>query len=81
MAKITVNPVQRFRSLLPGSSRTFGTVASVDAVSSTTVVTLQSGDQVTVKGSAYQPGDRVLIADGELRQKVPALPASNVTIF
>jgi len=78
---ITVNPVQKFRALLPSGSRTFGIIASVNATNNTSTITLQNGDRLVVKGSDHAASDRVLIVDGEIRQKVPTLPFTNITMF
>lgn len=78
---ITVNPVQKFRALLPNGSRTYGLVASVNGSTNSSVVTLQNGDQVVVKGSGASVGNRVLVVDAEIRQVVPALPYSSLTLY
>jgi len=79
--KATINPVQKFKELLPTGSRTYGTIASVNTGDNTSIVTLQSTSQIVVKGSAYTVSDRVLVVDGEIRQKVPTLPFNAITIF
>jgi hypothetical protein len=78
---ITVNPYKRFQSLISDGARTYGTITSVDTGGNTTLVTLQNGDQIRVKGSSYSPADRVLVADGEIRQKVQALPFNAIELF
>lgn len=80
MSDITVNPWQKFKRLLPNEGRTYATVEIVNSVTNVTTVRLQNGDVVTVKGSAYQVGDRVLIAGGEIRQKVPDLPFTRIEL-
>ena len=79
--KLTINPWQKFRGLIPDGARTYGTVASVDAGSNSSVVTLQNSDQVIVKGSGQTTGTRVLIADGEIRQAVPSLPFAAIDLY
>jgi hypothetical protein len=79
--KATVNPVQKFKELLPSGSRTYGTIQSVNPTDDTSVVQLQSGSQIIARGSDYTVSDRVLVVDGEIRQKVPTLPFTGVTIF
>jgi len=78
---ITVNPWQKFQSLLPDGARTYGTIATINTTANTSLVTLQNGDQLNVKGSAHGIGDRVLIADGEIRQKVPTLPFTSIELY
>lgn len=78
---ISVNPWQKFKGLLPDGARTYATIFSVDTSAGTSVVTLQNGDKLTVKGAGFTVGDRVLIADGEARTKVPALPFSALDLY
>ena len=78
---ITVNPVQKFRALLPNGSRTYGLVASINSTTNTSRVTLQNGDEVVVRGEWANIGDRVLIVDAEIRQVVPTLPYSSITLY
>ena len=78
---ITVNPYKKFQSLWPDGARTYGTVTSVNGAGNTTLVTLQNGDQIRVKGSQQAVTDRVLIADGEIRQKVASLPFNAIELF
>lgn len=79
--KLTINPWQKFRGLIPDGARTYGTVASVDTGSNTSVVTLQSGDQVIVKGSGQSVSTRVLVVDGEIRGSVPSLPYTTLDLY
>lgn len=77
----TVNPVHRFRALLPGGNRTYGKVLSVNATEKTSLIQLQNGDELRAKGSDYAVNARVLIVDGEIQQQVQDLPFTNITIF
>lgn len=56
-------------------------MASVNTDNNSSVVTLQSGDQVIAKWSGESVSTRVLIADGEIRGSVPALPYTALDLF
>lgn len=78
---ITVNPWHKFQSLLPDGQRTYGIVAGVNSSAATSLITLQNGEQITVKGSDHSTGDRVLIASGEIRQRVQTLPFNAIELY
>lgn len=76
---ITVNPWKKFVALLPDGSRTIATVITDNTT--TSIVELQSTDQILVRGGGIAAGSKVLIIDGEIRQTVPNLTHYNVDIF
>lgn len=76
----TVNPWKRFIGLLPGGSRTVGTVASINASSGTSTVTLRNGVQVTVRGVSVQAGQKAFIVDGQITGPAPSLPQYDVEV-
>lgn len=75
---LSVNPWQKFRSLLPFGRRTVLTIVS-DNGDGTVRAQTNGGATVIAKG-AGSSGQRVLVVDGEVRQVLPALPQDSVDV-
>jgi len=69
----TVNPWKRFIGLLPGGSRTVGTVASINLQAGTSTVTLRNGSQMTAKGTGVPVGRKAFVMDGQVAGTAPEL--------
>lgn len=69
----TVNPWKRFIGLLPGGSRTVGTVASINLQAGTSTVTLRNGSQMTAKGTGVLVGRKAFVVDGQVAGPAPEL--------
>ncbi|WP_285275229.1 hypothetical protein [Halopseudomonas bauzanensis] len=70
----TVNPWKRFIGLLPGGTRTVGTVTSVNLQNGTSVITLRNGNQISAKGTGVARGLKAFVVDGQVTGQAPALP-------
>lgn len=76
----TVNPWKRFIGLLPGGSRTVGTVASVSSTTGTSTVTLRNGVNVVVQGTSVGVGQKAFITDGSITGQAPSLPQYDIEV-
>jgi len=76
----TVNPWKRFIGLLPGGTRTVGTVASINLQTSTSTITLRNGSQMTAKGTSVPVGLRAFVVDGQVTGQAPALVQYEVEV-
>lgn len=76
----TANPWCRFQALLSKPVRYRATVVSVNEVIGSSLVVLSSGDQVTVLGTSAIAGDQVMVTEGAITSKLPALPYSRVEV-
>lgn len=76
----TVNPWKRFIGLLPGGSRTVGTVTSVNLQNGTSVITLRNGNQISAKGTGVARGLKAFVVDGQVVGQAPALPQYEVEV-
>lgn len=76
----TVNPWKRFIGLLPGGSRTVGTVANVNTAAGTSAVTLRNGVQVVVQGTSVGAGQKAFITDGRITGQAPSLPQYDIEV-
>lgn len=70
-----------FEDLLPKRKFIIGEVYYIDSIKMVSIVTLLSGQQITVKGTEVSVGQRCLIQDGVVIQQLPSLPLFNVTIY
>lgn len=70
-----------FESLLPKQKYIIGTVSSVNSTTKTSVVSLLSGESITVKGTSVSVGNTCLIMDGRIIEEIPSLSSYNVTIY
>ena len=62
-----------FKRLLPDTPTTVGVVASVDAASGTSMVTVAGGN-VRVIGKEYAVGKSVFVRGGAILEEAPSLP-------
>ena len=62
-----------FKRLLPDTPTTVGVVASIDAISGTSMVTV-AGENVRVIGKDFAVGKSVFVRDGMILEEAPALP-------
>lgn len=69
----TVNPWKRFIGLLPGGSRTVGTVTSVNLQNGISVITLRNGSQISAKGTGVARGLKAFVVDGQVVGQAPGL--------
>lgn len=69
----TVNPWKRFIGLLPGGTRTVGTVTSVNLQNGTSVITLRNGNQISARGTGVARGLRAFVVDGQVDGQAPGL--------
>lgn len=76
----TVNPWKRFIGLLPGGSRTVGTVATISLLSGTSIITLRNGSQMTAKGTGVPVGRKAFVVDGQVTGPAPELPQYEVEV-
>lgn len=76
----TVNPWKRFIGLLPGGSRTVGTVTSVNLQSGTSVITLRNGNQISAKGTGVARGLKAFVVDGQVAGQAPGLVQYEVEV-
>ena len=76
----TVNPWKRFIGLLPGGSRTVGTVANVNNAAGTSTVILRNGVQVVVQGTSVGVGHKAFITDGSITGQAPSLPQYEIEV-
>lgn len=76
----TVNPWKRFIGLLPGGSRTVGTVTSVNLQNGTSVITLRNGNQISAKGTGVARGLQAFVVDGQVVGQAPNLPQYEVEV-
>lgn len=76
----TVNPWKRFIGLLPGGTRTVGTVASINTSTGTSTITLRTGSQMTARGTDVAVGQKVFVVDGQVVGQAPALAQYEVEV-
>ncbi|SDS29459.1 hypothetical protein SAMN05216198_1631 [Halopseudomonas litoralis] len=76
----TVNPWKRFIGLLPGGTRTVGTVASVDLQNGTSIITLRNGSQISAKGTSVGRGLKAFVVDGQVMGQAPGLVQYEVEV-
>jgi len=76
----TVNPWKRFIGLLPGGTRTVGTVASINTHAGTSTITLRNGSQMTARGTGVPVGQKAFVVDGQVMGQAPALPQYEVEV-
>lgn len=76
----TVNPWKRFISLLPGGQRAVGTVASINSLSGTSIVTLRNGSQIAAVGTGVAVGQKCFMADGQITGPAPQLPQYDIEV-
>tara|TARA_R110000751_G_scaffold276691_1_gene377842 strand:+ start:6091 stop:6327 length:237 start_codon:yes stop_codon:yes gene_type:complete len=76
----TVNPWKRFIGLLPGGTRTVGTVSSINTSAGTTTLTLRNGVAVVVQGTSVGVGQKAFITDGSITGQAPSLPQYDVEV-
>ncbi len=76
------NIYKEFEKLLPKKKRFIAQVntGGVNATNSTVNVTLLTGDVLTVKGSNVIEGQKYVIENGAIRDKVPTLSEFTITI-
>ncbi len=78
--KITTNPWQKFKSLIPGGQRTVVTVTTLNG-DGTSTVTLANGGTMLARGENVAAGQKALMIDGEIRQQLPALSTESITLY
>ena len=76
----TVNPLVRFRSLLPGSSRSVGEVISISTTTGTSIIELRNGVQISARGVDVAVGLKAFIIDGQITGQAPSLPQYDVEV-
>jgi len=76
----TVNPWKRFIGLLPGGTRTVGTVASINNFAGTSIITLRNGSQMTARGTSVPVGQKAFVVDGQVMGQAPTLPQYEVEV-
>lgn len=76
----TVNPWKRFIGLLPGGTRTVGTVASINTTTGTSTITLRNGSQMTARGTSVAAGQKAFVVDGQVAGQAPGLPQYEVEV-
>lgn len=76
----TVNPWKRFIGLLPGGSRTVGTVVSLNLQAGTSTLELRNGSQISVKGTGVPVGLKAFVSDGRVVGTAPSLPQYDVEV-
>ena len=76
----TVNPWVRFRSLLPGSSRSVGEVISISTTTGTSIIELRNGVQISARGVDVAVGLKAFIIDGQITGQAPSLPQYDVEV-
>ncbi|MEJ6655674.1 MAG: hypothetical protein QNL70_06690 [Pseudomonas sp.] len=76
----TVNPWKRFIGLLPGGTRTVGTVSSVDLQTGTSIITLRNGSQISAKGTGVSRGLKAFVVDGQVAGVAPGLVQYEVEV-
>ena len=76
----TVNPWRRFLNLLPGGQRAVGTVASIDSISGTSIVTLRNGSQIAAVGTSVAVGQQCFMVDGQITGPAPQLPQYDIEV-
>lgn len=76
----SVNPWKRFIGLLPGGSRTVGTVISINSSAGTSIVQLRNGVNVGAKGVGVQVGQKAFVVDGQIAGPAPNLPQYDVEV-
>lgn len=76
----TVNPWKRFIGLLPGGTRTVGTVTSVNLQNGTSVIALRNGNQISAKGTGVARGLKAFVVDGQVVGQAPGLVQYEVEV-
>ena len=76
----TVNPWTRFKALLPGGSRSVGEVISISTATSTSIVELRNGVQISARGVDVAVGLKAFIIDGQITGQAPSLPQYDVEV-
>lgn len=75
-----VNIWKKFIGLLPGGSRTIGTVVFVNTIKATTTVELRDGSRFMAAGTDFPVGQKVVVVDGRVVSQAPNLPQYTVEV-
>ncbi len=75
----TINPWKQFTGLLPKPTWIIGVVTSHNS-DGTSTLTLRNGSIIKALGQDVEVNDTALIKNGQIINKVPSLPTSQVVV-